>query len=349
MVYTRYVVNDRHRGALSAAPDRPATMNFYDQGHFAGVQQRGRAIALYALMPQPEAVSSLKTVVAFPSAEALDEVWLDGRRVLPEDLPRPVRPDDWLVVADGDVYVGVRPLEPSRLGRDAPLALERGPEGELWLTISNYRGPAKRFWEYASLRGAFWRGNLRAGFVVEVAEREAYPAAPAYFDRLWRATIRDDVAATPASPALRTVTFTSGGETLQLQLDLWRTVPGERRLNGAVYTPPALASPLAVQGSTGRLAVGQATLETAPQPVWLIAQEADPASWCWIAVNPEDRPTPVSLATPAGLVTAERWGPGRLEWRAPEGEEPVLAVGALRPPEGLRVPAGLRVLWPAGA
>ena len=53
--------------------------------------------------------------------------------------------------------------------------LEQGPEGELWLTIYNYRGPAKRFWDYASLRGAFWRGNLRAGYVVEVAERGDVP------------------------------------------------------------------------------------------------------------------------------------------------------------------------------
>jgi hypothetical protein len=341
MVYARYVVNDRHRGTLSAAPDRPATANFYDQGNFAAVQQRGKAIALYALLPQPEPVSSLKTVVVFPTVEDLDEVWVDGRRVAAGELPRPVRPGGWVVVADGDVYVGVRPLEPSRLGREAPLVLERGPQGELWLSVFNYRGPAKRFWDYASLRGAFWRGNLRAGFVLEVAERGAYRSPAALFDHLRRAVIRDAVAATPASPALRTVTFTSGTDTLQLQYDLWRTQPGERRLGGAVYTPPALASPLAAQGSSGRLAVGQATLETAPQPVWLIAQEEDTATRSWTAVNPTDRPTPLRLETPLGVITAGRWGLGRLEWRAPEGGTPLLAVDAARLPEGLHLPPGL--------
>jgi hypothetical protein len=343
MVYARYVVDDRHWGTLSAAPDRPATLNFYDQGHFAGVQQRGKAVALYALGPQPEPVSSLKTVVVFPVVEALDEVWVDGRRVSPGDLPRAVRLGEWLVVADGDALVGVRPLEPSRLGREAPLLLERGPRGELWLTIFNYLGPAKRFWEYASLRGAFWRGNLRAGFVFEVAPREAYRSAAAYFDHLRRATIRDEVEATPASPAMRTVTFTSGGETLQLRYDLWRTEPGERRLDGAPYTPPALASPLAVQGSAGRLTLGPAALETGPQPVWLIVQVADPTARAWIAVNPTDRPTPLKLETPAGVVTAERWGLGRLEWRAPEGGGQELVVDAPRLPDGLRVPPGLPV------
>lgn len=347
MIYSRYVVNDRHRGTLAAAPDRSPAMNFYDQGHFAGVQQHGRAIALYALMPQSEPVFSLKTVVAFPPIESLDEVWVDGQRVHARDLPRALRLGEWVVVADGDVYAGARPLDPSRLGREAPLLLERGPEGELWLTVYNYRGPAKRFWDYASLGGAFWRGNLRAGYVVELHGRDAYAAAPALFDRLRRATIRDTVEATPASPAIRTVTFTSGGETLQLQYDLWKTEPGERRQNGAVYTPPALTSPLAAQGSDGRLGVGEATLDTAPQPVWLIAQDTDPATRAWIAVNPEDRPTPLRLETPAGAVTAERWGLGRLELRSFLGGAPVLAVDALTLPEGLRVPAGVTVLWPA--
>ncbi|HVG97220.1 MAG TPA: hypothetical protein VNK05_09985 [Chloroflexota bacterium] len=341
MVYSRYVVNDRHRGTLSAAPDRPATANFYDQGNFAAVQQRGKAVALYALLPQPEPVASLKTVVVFPPVAALDEVWVDGRRVPKGALPRPVRLGEWVVVADGDVYIGVRPLEPSRLGREAPLVLERGPQGELWLSVYNYRGPAKRFWDYASLRGAFWRGNLRAGFALEVAERRAYRSPAALFDHLRRAVIRDAVAPTAASPALRTVTFTSGTDTLQLLYDLWSTAPGERRLGGEVYDPPALASPLAVQGSSGRLAVGQATLETAPQPVWLIAREDDAATRSWTAVNPTDRPTPLRLETPLGVLTAERWGLGRLEWHAPAGEAPSLAVDALRPPEGLRLPAGL--------
>ena len=177
MLYSRYVVNDRHYGTISAAPDRPPNA-FYDQGNFGAVQLRNKAIALYALQAQHEEVSSLKTVVAFRQARpaaGLDEVWLGGRRVGAGDLPLDVAPGEWLVVADGAVYAGVRPLQPGCLGREAPIVLEQGPEGELWLTIYNYRGPAKRFWDYASLRGAFWRGNLRAGYVIEVAERGGVP------------------------------------------------------------------------------------------------------------------------------------------------------------------------------
>ncbi|MBI3972364.1 MAG: hypothetical protein HY332_13880 [Chloroflexi bacterium] len=344
MMYSRYVVNDRHWGRLTAALDRPPN-SFYDQGHFAGVQQGNKAIALYALMPEHEPVFSLKTVVVFPWPEVLDEIWVNERRVALADLPVSLTPGDWLVVAGGAVYVGVRPLEPSCLGREAPIVLERGPLGELWLTIYNYRGPAKRFWDYASLKGAFWQGNLRAGYVVEVAARGEHPSANAFLSRLRLATVEDRVEATAESPAVRTVTYRSGGDTIALRYDLWRTQPVERQLSGGMYTPPALASPLAVQGDSGRLAAGGATLETNRQMVWLLAQEVDPAQHAWIAVNPDDRPTPLRLETPAGILTAERWGLGRIEWRAPQGDSSglVILVDTLEAPRGLRAPEGARV------
>jgi hypothetical protein len=344
LVYSRYVVNDRHHGTLSAAPDRPKTMNFYDQGHFAGAQLGNKAIALYALMPQPEEVSSLKTVVVFPTVETLDEVWLDHRRITAGDLPAAMSDGDWLVVADGAVYVGVHPLEPSCLGREAPTLLERGPDGELWLTIYNYRGPAKRFWDYASLRGAFWRGNLRAGYLIEVAERQAYRSAAVFLAHLRRATVEDVTAATSESPVLRTVRYRSGGETLELRYDLWRTRPAGRCFDGAAYVPPALESPLAVQGAAGTLRAGSATLRTAAGVmVWLVSQELDPTVHCWTAVNPEDRSTPVRLETPLGALTATAWKAGRIQWRTTGDGAGVVTLDAGAAPAGLRVPDGTRV------
>ncbi|HEY3109994.1 MAG TPA: hypothetical protein VGL23_14625 [Chloroflexota bacterium] len=339
-MYSRYVVNDQHWGTRAAAPDRSPESNFYDFGNFAGLQARNRAIGLYALKPQADQAFSLKTVVVFPAAEQLEQVWADGEPVDPATLPRPFRLGGWLVVADGAVYVGVRPLEPSCLGREAPILLERGPQGELWLTAYNYRGPAKRFWDYASLRGAFWRGNLRAGFVVEVAERSEYRSAEAFLAHLGRSTVEDAV----DERQLRTVVYRSGAGELRLSYDLWRSEPGQRWIDGAPYRPSSLSSPLAVQGDGGRLAVGGASLETDPQPAWLIAQELDPARRAWIAVNPQERPTRLRLRTPNGLVSASRFGMGRLEWRAPVGGEQVLIVESREEPVGLVVPEGVRIL-----
>jgi hypothetical protein len=256
------------------------------------------------------------------------------------DLPR-LQDGDWLIVADGDVYVGVRPLKPSRLGHKTPIRLERGPAGELWLCIYNYLGPAKRFWDYASLGGAFWRGNLRAGFIVEVAERYEYASVADFLAHLHEAVVEDQV----DDNDVRTVTYRSGGDELALCYDLWNTEPQARMLNGAPYGPPNLASPLAAQGNSGDLAVGSARLVTHPQQVWLIAQELDPSQRCWIAANPEHSPTPLRLETPLGAITAEAWGLGRIEWRAPEGGEQVVIVEGLREPVGLHVPEGTRMCW----
>ena len=341
MLYSRFVVNDQHWGTLGAAPDRPKTGNFYDQGHFAGAQRRNKAIGLYALMPEPAEVFSLKTVIALQSGDAVDGVWLNDGAVDLGALPRAVSPGDWVIVADGDVYIGLYPLEPSCLGREAPILLENGPLGELWLTIYNYRGKAKRFWDYASLRGAFWRGNLRAGFIVEVAERGEYPSASGFLDHLRQATVQDTV----DEAHIRTVTYASGADELTLRYDLWNTRPRERRLNGRTYRTPNLASPLAAQGDTGELRVGQAVLVTDPQQMWLIAQELDPKERAWVAVNPQANPTPLRLETPHGVITAEAWGMGRLEWRAPAEGPDTLIVDVLEEPVGLRVPGGVAIEW----
>jgi hypothetical protein len=325
MVYSRYVVNDRHRGRLGAAPDRPATINFYDQGEFASVQARNRAIALYALERQPEEVHSLKTVVVFPPPESLDELWVDRAPVTPAELPRELPPGAWVAVGDGAVWVGVRVLAPSQLGRRAPTQLERGPEGELWLTAYNYRGPAKRFWEYASLGGAFWRGNLRAGFVIEVADRDAFPSAAAFVAHLAASEVEDSVDA----EHVRRVTYRSGGAELAIAYDLWRTEPRGRWLNGRPYQPPSLDSPVAVQGDGGRLRLGDAVVTTEPTPIWLTS-----AGDGYAVVNPLDRPTPLRLETGRGRLDVERFGVGRLEWHG--GDAVVDALDASGGEVGVR-------------
>lgn len=345
MMYSRYVVNDQHWGTLGSFAFRPET-NFFDQGHFAGVQLRNKAIALYALMPLYDTyVTSLKTVVVFQSGDALERVWVNDRQVAWDHMSDTLHVGDWIIVEDGAVYIAIRPLEPTCLSRDTPILFERGPLGELFLSIYNYRGVEKRFWDYASLGGAYWRGNLRAGFVVEVAERTEYASAEGFLNYLRLATVEDTV----DDEFMRTVVYRSGGDELALYYDLWNTEPMGRRINGTVYEPPHLESPLGVQGDGGDLRVGSATLLTNPQQVWLIAQELDPAQRAWIAVNPEDRPTPLHLETPCGVITAEEWGMGRLEWRAPVAGEEILIVDSLAEPVGLKVPKDVKIQYMGGA
>jgi hypothetical protein len=340
MMYSRYVVNDQHWGTLGSFSFRPKT-NFFDQGHFAAAQLRNRAIALYALRPLYDTyVSSLKTVIVFQSGETVEQVWVNDQEVEWGRFSEPIHPDAWIIVEDGAVYVAIRPLEPTCLSREAPIVFERGPLGELFLSIYNYRGEPKRFWDYASLGGAYWRGNIRAGFIIEVAERTEFASAVDFLRHLQRTTVTDQV----DGDFVRTVSYRSGDEELVLIYDLWNTELNQRWMNGVLYEPPNLHSPIGVQGNTGRLSVGSATLVTNRQQVWLIAQELDPSQRSWIAVNPEeDRPTPLALETPCGLITAKEWGMGRLEWRAPVGGKQTLVVDTLREPVALKVPSGVTV------
>ena len=291
-------------------------------------------------MPQNEDFCSLKTVIAFQSGDTLEQVWVNDK---PHKLGEhdSLQFGDWLIVEDGAVYIAVYPLEPSCLGRKAPILLERGPLSELWLSIYNYRGPPKRFCDYASLHGAFWRGNMRAGFIVEVAERKEYSSVKAFLTHLTQATITDTV----DDKNIRTVIYRSDGDELVLSYDLWNTKSVERQLNGVVFKPPNLNSPLAVQSDSGELRVGQATLNTDKQQVWLIAQELDPEERVWVAVNPMPRSTPMRLETPRGVISIKEWSMGRLEWRAPIGGREILISDGLKKPVELKVPDGVEVRY----
>lgn len=339
MVYSRFVVNDRHWGKIGAAPDRPKDANFYDQGNFAGLQLRNKSIGLYALEPQHEEVYSIKTLVVFQNGEQLERIWVNDLPVSLAQLPHALQPGDWLIVEDGAVYVGVRPLEASNLGSGAGMQLERGPLGELWLSISNYRGTAKRFWEYASLGGAFWHGNIKAGFIVEVAGRREYPSAQEFLGYLLGARVSD----TTSSRLIRSVAYQNGSDALRLDYDLLNTRPAGRWIHGERYQPGGLQSPLAVQGDSGVLQAGSARLITRPQPAWLVAQEQIPECRLWVAVNPVDSPTFVRLETPGGVLSAEAWRAGRIEWHYSGSGVSTITFDGVAAPAGLKTPAGAQV------
>lgn len=337
MMYSRYVVNDRHWGTMGPAPDRPKEGNFYDHGNFAGIQYQNKAIGLYALMPEQEEVASLKTVIAFQSGDALNQIWINDNPVDLSESGQTLEHGDWLIIEDGDVYIGVFPLEQTVLSQSAPIRLERGPLGELWLSIYNYEGAPIRFWDYASLKGAFWRGNLRAGFVVEVAEYHEYASASDFLEHLKQAQVADAV----DDKHIRTVTYHNGDMPMTLRYDLWNTCPVERLFGGQVYESPQLQSPLAVQGDTGYLEVGQARLYTQPQPIVLIAQDVDSSQQTFVAINPIDQCTHLRLETPIGTIFADEWGLGRIELHISADGNAVLRISCLQPPVNLSLPDGV--------
>lgn len=225
VLFSRYIVNEKTFGSYYHATDRSRGANLNDEGKFWGVQHQSKSIALYALEPQHEPVHSLKTEVYVLDAASLREVWVNDTPVALRSTPRRLYAHDAVLIADGDVYIAIHPLAPSNLGNDAPILLaERN--GELVLSIYNYyQGEAKSFWEYASLSGAFYRQNIRAGFIVEVGDRTEYGDFAAFRQHILRSAIDDRL-----DGAIRTVRYASGADLLELSVDLHANRLLERRI-----------------------------------------------------------------------------------------------------------------------
>lgn len=336
ILYSRYIVNEKVLGSYFHTSGRSRATNLNEEGQFWGLQHENKAIAIYALQPQYEPVHSLKTEVFVLGYQGLDEVWVNGERV--EKLPRELKPLDALLIADADTFIAVRPLEPSNLGRSAPIILQARDE-DLVLSIYNYyQGEEKRFWEYASLSGAFYKGNIRAGFIIEVGDREKFGDFAAFRAHIARSFITDQT-----EGHVRWVGYASGGDLMKIGVDLYANRLVGRRVNGVDYCAPMLSSPTVVQSASGELCVGGAKLRTSSVPAWLLA---DNAHDCWVATNLTDQPVFWYLETPVGTVTSAAFGFGRVVWRGRDQVEiEVLSARQLAP---LRIQAGdrpVRMKW----
>ncbi len=337
VLFSRYIVNEKSFGSHYHATDRSTANNLNEEGMFWGLQHENKSIALYALEPQHEPVHSLKTEVYVLDAPALGAIWVNETRVTLSTTPRRLRPHDVLLIADGTTYVALRPLEPSNLGNDAPILLyERA--GELVLSIYNYyQGEPKRFWEYASLDGPFYHGNIRAGFIIEVGDQAEYGDVEAFHAHVMRGVIADRI-----EGSRRTVRYASGADLLELTVDLRANRLVERRVNGLTYHPPMLASSVAVQAITGALAAGAARLLCGTIPAWLVADDDGGA---WAAANPSDDEVTWRFETPLTTLESPAFGFGRMAVYA--GDTVEIDVLAVHRPAPLRITcdAAPRVIW----
>jgi hypothetical protein len=321
VMYTRYIVDDKWFGDSYHATDRTKTRNLLDEGEFYGVQHGGKAICLYAPTNFREGTAA-KAVVIWTQQEHIAEIWLDGQRI--EQLPARIPPETVLVIASGEVYIAVRPLTVTPLGRETPLQLlER--DGDLVFEMVNYRGPYKRFWE---LRwpGAFYQGRPFCAFYLEVAERESYQDGNAFAQAVAGGIFSQALDAPFTYPAegerSYTVSYQRGSTELGISIELMQWQLLRRWTEASDPGWEMLASPMAVQNSTGRVEVGEAILTCANEPAWLYA---NPDTGRWVAGYLGLNPTTLRLTTPQGAVTVDSMGMGTVVWD--NGEVKVEAMG----------------------
>jgi hypothetical protein len=183
VLYTRYRVNAGSVGTPSRE-GVPRWLDFWEEGVFRTAQVGPRAIVAYGLMPRGQrAVASLR---------------LDIRVLGPE---RVAVEDGVVVIEDGDAFVGIVPLAPENLGHSPDVTAWRDGD-ESVVSIVNYEGPTKVFWEYRTLSGPFWKGNVKNGFALWIASHGEYGSAAEFRAALSATRLSDQT-----NGSLRTIRF----------------------------------------------------------------------------------------------------------------------------------------------
>lgn len=322
VLYCRYLSDER--GIGEARGSGPTGAELFDEGLFCGVQSRNRAIVAYGLFPRGLRITrSERLDIRLLGPDADSELRAGEQRF--EGEPLEVQPREPVLVADGRIYLAIIPLEPTAMGQEAPILLRRDG-GETILSIYNYRDAPKDFWEYRSLAGPFYKGNVRNAFILEVASRQEYSSLEDFRRHIQQTTIQD----LTGPERVREITYRWEDGSLSLAYSLWDMRTVERRVDGKPYSPPMLECPAAEQAA-GRAQVGTASVEAGSAPVWLVSDEE---RQLWVAAKPDDAPARLRMETPQGVLEAEGFGFGKVTW---DGAERSVQVECAASPGGVRV------------
>lgn len=332
IVFSRYVVNDRAPGTGAHATDRTAE-DFWEEGVHVAAQQRNRAIVAYGLQPRMRPARSFKLRVTALGVAAGAAAWC-GDAPLVEGT-REMAPRRPLIVDAGGAYVALIPLAPTDMGHGAPIVVTRDGD-TLTLDIYNYRGHDRQFWEYRSLAGPFFRGNVRNGFIVEAGTPAVWGSFDAFRAHVAAARISDDVDAS----RVRTITYASpGGEvTLRYRLD-------DLSLADAPIAPMGRGGAIDgsgmqwLQSREPELSLHGATLAQGGLPAVFAADRDEGLYAC---VNPSTERGRVRLETPGGVMfDCDALGTGRVEIDERAG---VVVMDAVRPFGGVRLRGAQRLI-----
>ena len=332
-LYVRYVVNDKAPGTGHEPEDH------WEEGQHVGVQHRNLAIVAYAPLPRAAPARSYKLSIRLLGVSPEDEVWVGDRRL--DAWPARIDPEQRVVISFGDAFLALIPLAQTDMGSDAPIELNL-VDGTLSLDIYNYEGPAKTFWEYRSHGGAFFKGNVRNAFAIEVADRADFANTDAFRTHIAAASVID---ATDAQRH-RKIEYASDGGSVALTYDLWDMALIERQHDGAVYAPPTACvgaidgSGLRFVQSTGpSVQFGRAALRSSTAPQWFIA---DDDTRRYVAINPSDAATRINLTTPDTGIACDTFPLGRIDLDEAAG---IARIDAKVGPGDIRAtPATLRII-----
>jgi len=239
-IFCRGVCNDAVVGQpnrVHVTGGRTDESYLYEEGRTSTLQERNRALVLYA----PKGVghrgmSGFRVDVMFSWDAPFDEFRVDNRAVDPAQ-PAQFAATSRLLFRDGDVLGVLIPLVPQPAAGPTPVSL-RVAGGCFIVGIANYAGPARDF-DRDELRG--WTN----GFYCELWSTREF----ADLDALWAhvQTIRIEDAA-PGAGRHRRARVQSGDSMLELVHNPWSEETVAATINGA---PAALEHFEAIDAVTG--------------------------------------------------------------------------------------------------
>ena len=212
VLYCRYRINAGPVGHPSRE-FAPPWLDTWDDGVFCTAQIGGRALVAYGLSPRGQRpIESLRLDIRLIAVKNGGDILVDGR--LYEGGAITMEPAKAVTIADGDVYIGIVPFEPSQLGHGPSMVIWEDGQ-ELVISMVNYEGAPKVFWEYRSLAGPFFKGNVKNGFALWVAPQPDFPSLGKFAQALDTLPLRDEM-----SGSSRSMAWGEGAQQVVLEYDL---------------------------------------------------------------------------------------------------------------------------------
>ncbi len=298
-LYFRYVANNRLPAQENAYTSwyGGRTMVYspnllHQDGRQHVLQHAGKAILLSQPLRRENGLyHSLRFDTLIPLYQPLDEIWLADKEI--KSFPAHADWESPLTIRDGDVYLALRPLQPTDLGGGQHAVEIFEANHHLILSIYNFRaGEARSFPAYAL-------NKAHNGLILEIGTAAEYGSFAAF---------RRHIASTRLSENMwlgevRQVRYISGGDELVMHYNPETQEVLESQVNGRKIVHEGFSCPLAVQNSSGSLQLGEISLRTDPGvPAWLAFE---PASGWLVVALPTDQAARVRIGAPGILVECE--------------------------------------------
>jgi hypothetical protein len=351
VLFTRYVLDDNWLGDFSPGPDRGNSGLIPDMGHFQGIQDQNRAIALYIPrnLDGMERHHSAKAVIALPHWNPdTDKVWVDSTEV--STLPSLHNPDATVVLETGGIMIAIRPFALDSLGIEpwsedgkegasqAQLRIDER-DGGLMVELYNFKGAERTFWEQ-SWPGTFFQGYPRCGFYSEIADRSDYQDGAAFAAIVNSGEIKDqaDPPSTYSGTESRpwSVGYSRDDRELGMKVDLFDWFrPAERWTQMGEIPTPMLESRYAKQSKSGEIVIGD------------VALKFSEGNAAWLYVSPDGgkiaagyhgpTPSPLKLTHPDFSVDLSSLECGMMVWEDGQVSIDALALEGQPTIEGARL------------